>query len=239
MPSRSLNVEAPVLAPSMLKCDFADLAGEVRRLESAGAQVLHWDVMDANFVPNLSYGAMLIKSLRSRTELFFDAHLMIADPAKYLNDYVAAGCDAVTIHIEAVPAPGELLERIRKAGVKAGLALNPQTPVEQVAPHLGQCDLVLVMSVQPGFGGQAFIPDVLQKVQQLRSLVRPGTWISIDGGIGPDTIAEAATAGAQLFVAGSSIFDHNDYQAALRDMESRAAAAWRGAQGRDSAGEAG
>lgn len=223
MPTRTLDVTRPVMAPSMLKCDFANLMGEVRALETAQSQLLHWDVMDGHFVPNLSYGAMVIERVRTQTELFFDAHLMISDPEKYLGDYLKAGCDAITIHIEAVPQPADLLERIRQAGVKAGLALNPATPVSAVEPFLAHCDLVLVMSVNPGFGGQAFMPEVLPKVSQLRQLVRPETWISIDGGIGPKTIAEAAAAGAQLFVAGSSIFDQPDYAAAMRDMEIRAA----------------
>jgi len=210
------------MAPSMLKCDFADLADDVRRLEAAGAAMLHWDVMDGHFVPNLSYGAMLIASLRPRTELFFDAHLMIADPAKYLDDYIDAGCDAITVHIEAVPEPLPLIERIHARGVKAGIAINPKTPVERIRHVVPACDLVLVMSVEPGFGGQQFMPEVLPKVQELRSLVRPGTVISIDGGIGPDTIASAAVAGATWFVAGSSIFDQPDYAAAMRRMESLA-----------------
>lgn len=236
MTSRTLSVESPVMAPSMLKCDFADLVGEVRCLETAGAQLLHWDVMDAHFVPNLSYGAMVIQSVRSRTELFFDAHLMVSDPAKYLDDYVKAGCDAITIHIEAVPEPRALLARIREVGCKAGLALNPQTPVERVLPFLDACDLALVMSVEPGFGGQKFIPDVLSKVRSIRQAAPAATWISIDGGIGPATIAESSAAGVQLFVAGSSIFDQTDYAAAMRDMESRALAQWRPVTGGQSAG---
>jgi ribulose-phosphate 3-epimerase len=222
MPSRPLPAAAPVIAPSMLKCDFADLADEVRRLEAAGAALLHWDVMDGQFVPNLSYGAMLIASVRTRTGLFFDAHLMIADPAKYLDDYLRAGCDAITVHIEAVPKPADLLERIRSAGVKAGLAVNPKTPVDRIRDVLPLCDLVLVMSVEPGFGGQKFMPDVLPKLRELQTLVQPGTVLSIDGGIGPETIAEAAAAGATWFVAGSSIFDQPDYAAAMRQMESLA-----------------
>jgi len=210
------------MAPSMLKCDFADLADEVRRLEAADAAMLHWDVMDGGFVPNLSYGAMVIASVRPRTELFFEAHLMIADPAKYLDDYINAGCDAITFHIEAVPEPQPLIDRIHAQGLKAGIAINPKTPVNSIRGVLSQCDLVLVMSVEPGFGGQKFMPEVLPKVQELRSLVRPGTAISIDGGIGPDTIAEAAAAGATWFVAGSSIFDQPDYAAAMRTMGSLA-----------------
>jgi len=219
MPQRTLDRSAPLIAPSMLKCDFADLDGEISRLEAAGARTLHWDVMDGHFVPNLSYGAMLIASARKRTNLFFDAHLMVAEPGAYLDDFVQAGCDAVTVHVEAVSEPFAILQRIRAAGVLAGVAINPKTPVERIADVLPQCDVVLVMSVEPGFGGQKFLPEVLPKVRQLRGMVSPKTAISIDGGIGPATIQEAARSGANWFVTGSAIFDQSDYAAALREME--------------------
>jgi ribulose-phosphate 3-epimerase len=225
MPQRTLDRNTALIAPSMLKCDFADLNREIALLESAGARSLHWDVMDGHFVPNLSYGALVIESVRGRTKLFFDAHLMVSEPERYLDDYLRAGCDAITVHIEAVPNAVPLLRRIRAAGVWAGLAFNPKTSVEQIAAALPDCDLVLVMSVEPGFGGQKFIADVLPKVQRLRKLVSPETIISIDGGIGPATIASAAEAGATWFVAGSSIFDQLDYAAAMREMERLAAQA--------------
>jgi ribulose-phosphate 3-epimerase len=186
---------------------------------------MHWDVMDGHFVPNLSYGAMVIQRIRERTNAFFDAHLMISDPEKYLDDYLKAGCDALTIHIEAVPQPTELLRQIRSAGRKAGLALNPGTPVAAVEPFLQDCDLVLVMSVEPGFGGQKFMPQVLPKVKQLKALVSNETLLSIDGGIGTDTIAAAAAAGSHVFVAGSAIFDEPDYTSAIRNLERLAASA--------------
>ncbi|MCA9053006.1 MAG: ribulose-phosphate 3-epimerase [Planctomycetaceae bacterium] len=207
----------PVIAPSMLKCDFGNLHREVELLESAGAELLHWDVMDGRFVANLSYGAMVINKVRPRTELVFDAHLMITEPERYVDEYVQAGCDAVTIHIEATQQPGEVLNRLRESGCVAGLAINPDTPVRQVEPLLAQCDLVLVMSVQPGFGGQAFRPEVLSKLRTLRDL-RPDLLLSIDGGIGPKTIDAAAEAGADLFVVGSAIFDRPDYRAAITDL---------------------
>jgi ribulose-phosphate 3-epimerase len=220
--SRSANLEflrrsRPVIAPSMLKCDFGNLHREVELLESAGAQVLHWDVMDGRFVANLSYGAMLIDRVRPRTELLFDAHLMIEEPERYLDEYIRAGCDAITIHVEATPRVGEVLDTIRSHDRLAGLALNPQTPVSRVEPFLAQCDLVLVMSVQPGFGGQKFQPEVLEKVRSLREK-SPELLLSIDGGIGQKTIAAAAEAGADLFVAGSAIFDRPDYREALTEL---------------------
>lgn len=206
------------IAPSMLKCDFGNLLEEVRKLERAGAQVLHWDVMDGHFVPNLSYGAMVIQALRNQTSLFFDAHLMISEPERYLQDFLRAGCQAITIHIEAVPNPQTLLEQIRSSGAKAGLALNPPTPVSAVIPYLSACDLVLVMSVMPGFGGQSFMPEVLPKLQELRALLAPEVILSVDGGVGPATIQKCAQAGAQWFVTGSAIFEQVDYGNAIQHL---------------------
>jgi ribulose-phosphate 3-epimerase len=208
----------PLIAPSMLKCDFGNLAREIALLEAAGAQVLHWDVMDGHFVPNLSYGAVVIERVRELTQLPFDAHLMVSDPARYLDDFLSAGCDAITIHIEAVPEPRPLLERIRNSGAAAGLALNPGTPVAAIEPFLQQCDLVLVMSVEPGFGGQKFQPSSLEKLRLLNSMIGAETLLSIDGGIGPATIGQTAEAGAKVFVAGSAIFDTSDYAEALHAL---------------------
>ena len=220
-----LGPRAPLIAPSMLKCDFGNLHREVEMLEAAGAPILHFDVMDGHFVPNLSYGAMVIAGARPLTDLPFEAHLMISEPDRYVEDYVEAGCQLITFHLEAVPKPVPLLHKIRDAGCLAGLSINPGTPVSAIAEFLPECDNVLVMSVEPGFGGQAFMPQVLEKVTEIRRLASEQTLVSIDGGIGPQTIAESARAGAQLFVVGSAIFDEPDYRAAIEELERRAVAA--------------
>lgn len=208
----------PIIAPSMLKCDYGNLHREVELLESAGAVSLHLDVMDGHFVPNLSYGAPVIKSIRELTDRVLDAHLMISDPAKYLDDFVNAGCDCITIHIEAVSDPAELLQAIRDQDVVSGLAINPGTPVEAIEPFLPLCDLVLVMSVEPGFGGQKFMPETLQKLTRLRELAKTKTTFAMDGGIDLTTIGSAAAAGADICVAGSAIFDTADYSTSMQHL---------------------
>lgn len=213
-----LRSRIPIIAPSMLKCDFGNLHREIELLDRADAAVLHLDVMDGHFVPNLSYGPMVIERLRPMTDAVFDAHLMIAEPERYLNDYIAAGCDAITFHYEAVPDAVPVLERIREADRVAGLAINPATPVEAIEPFLPHCDLVLVMSVEPGFGGQKFIPSALDKLRCLRELTPPETLLSVDGGVGPATIADCSAAGATLFVVGSAIFDEDDYGTAMHEL---------------------
>ena len=170
-----LNSNSPVIAPSMLKCDFGNLHREIELLEDAGAQVLHWDVMDGHFVPNLSYGAMLIERVRSLTSMAFDAHLMISHPEKYIDDYIKAGCNSITIHIEAVPDPGDILKHLNQSGVIPGLAVSPETPLSAVEPYLDQAGLVLIMSVEPGFGGQSFIESSIEKIKQLKSMIPADT----------------------------------------------------------------
>ena len=203
-----------MIAPSMLKCDFGNLQHEAERIDAAGLPLYHLDVMDGHFVPNLSYGAMVIAGLRERTGVPFDAHLMISDPAAFLEDYIKAGCEAITFHIEAVPDPSELLKEIRNRDIVSGLAINPETSFEQAAPYVEYCDLLLVMSVRPGFGGQKFMPEVLPKITAAREAGGPDLLISVDGGVAEPTIARCAAAGADIFVAGSSIFDQSDYETA-------------------------
>ncbi|WP_166820443.1 ribulose-phosphate 3-epimerase [Thalassoroseus pseudoceratinae] len=217
-----LSQATPVIAPSMLKCDFSRLRDEIEALISAGAGLIHWDVMDGNFVPNLSYGAMVIESVREATTIPCEAHLMISDPAKYVDEYLQAGCDVVTFHVEAVEDPLPLLEKIRNADALAGLAFNPSTPVEAIKPYLDSCDLVLVMSVEPGFGGQKFMPSALDKLTELRKILPGGVRLSVDGGIGSGTTGQTANAGADTFVVGSAIFNTNDYSGAIKMLKSEA-----------------
>lgn len=213
---------APVIAPSMLKCDFGNLHREVELLDATDAPVLHWDVMDGHFVPNLSYGAMLIERVRPLTSAFFDAHLMISNPEKYVDDYIKAGCDSITVHIEALPEPQGLLDQLHSAGVVPGLAISPQTPLEKIEPYLASCGLVLVMSVEPGFGGQSFIETSPERIRQLKSMISPETILSVDGGVDPGTIGAAARAGANYFVVGSAIFSQSDYSNAVSELATQA-----------------
>jgi len=221
------SAERPLVTPSLLNCDFARMTEELDALRGAGAVAVHLDVMDGHFVPNLSYGPPVIADWRARTDFPFDTHLMISDPARYLDDFVRAGADVVIVHIEAVPEPISLLRRIRASGCQASLALNPPTPLAAIEPFLDELDAVLVMSVMPGFGGQAFEGAVLEKVRVLRT-ARPSLRISIDGGINPTTAGEATAAGATQLVAGSAVFRNDgNYAAALAEL---AQAARRGSE---------
>jgi len=220
-PSRhltDLRAAPPVVLPSLLLCDFGNLEREVRALEAAGARGLHLDVMDGHFVPNLSYGMPLVAALRKLTDLPLDVHLMIANPEQYLSQFVDAGADLLTIHAEAVDDPRPLLEKIRSLGVGAGLAINPPTTVASIEAALPLCDLVLAMSVMPGFGGQAFDKVVLDKLRDLRTKVPEGVLLEVDGGVNASTIAACGAAGAQLLVAGSAIFRTPDYQQSMADL---------------------
>ncbi len=201
--------KAPVLAPSILAADFADLASDARSAMASGGSLLHLDVMDAHFVPNLSFGPGLCASLRkAMPDVCFDVHLMIEDPASYLEPFQKAGADHISFHIEVLePAEAvRLADRTRKLGCTAGIAINPETPFDRAEPVLGAFDMLLVMSVHPGFGGQAFIPDVLDKVRQGRKKGPDGLIIEIDGGVAPDTGLSCVEAGGDILVAGSALF---------------------------------
>lgn len=217
-----LRTTAPHIAPSLLLCDFANLEREIGRFDDAGVEIFHLDVMDGYFVPNLTYGMPIVQAFRKLTDRLLDAHLMITDPGRYVPQFVEAGADCITIHAEAATEPAKVLEQIRSFGVAAGLAINPETPLSQVADCLDLCDLVLAMSVKPGFGGQKFNPVALEKLRELQNLVGPEVLLEIDGGINEETIAESVDAGAHLLVVGSAIFNHQDYRSRVRHLKSLA-----------------
>lgn len=202
----------------MLLCDFGNLEREVARLEGAQVRGLHLDVMDGEFVPNLSYGLPIVEAFRRLTDLPLDVHLMIANPDRYVEQFFQAGADLITIHIEAAEQPRPTLEKIRDLGAAAGIALNPSTPLAALDGCWDLFDLVLVMSVEPGFGGQAFHPVALEKLAQLRKQVAPETLLAVDGGINRETIGPCASAGAQLHVVGSAIFRHDEYGPVLDEL---------------------
>ena len=201
--------ESLIIAPSILSADFGRLADEVRAAQAAGADWIHVDVMDGRFVPNITLGPIIVKAVRAATTLPIDVHLMIVEPEKYVDDFAKAGADGLTVHVEASPHLHRTLQHIRSLGKKAGVVLNPSTHEDTLRYVLDVADLVLVMSVNPGFGGQAFLPEVLPKVRAIRKMIdasgRP-IHLEIDGGIAPDTVALATEAGARVLVAGSAVF---------------------------------
>ncbi len=219
-PSSSFALSTPGIriAPSMLAADFARLAEHVVEVESAGAEVLHLDVMDGHFVPNISYGAPVIASIRKQSKMFFDAHLMIEEPKRYAEEFVKAGCDHITFHIEVTDEPRAVVKHIRELGVSVGVCLNPTTEIGTIESIIEQVDMVLVMSVWPGFGGQSFITDVLPKVAELRTRLGDHQRLELDGGVDAKTITEAAKAGADTFVAGTAIFGKPDPGAAYAEL---------------------
>ena len=204
-------VARPCLAPSLLAADFSRLGEEIARLENAGVQVLHLDIMDGHFVPNLSFGIPVVEAIRRSARLPLDVHLMLTQPGDYIRPFAQAGADSLTIHIEAVPNPIDLLNRIHDLGVGAGLAVSPQTDIRLVEPYLDYCDLVLNMSVMPGFGGQKFNESTLEKLSWLRDNAPARIWRSVDGGVNETTIARCTQAGATLLVMGTAMLGHSDY----------------------------
>jgi ribulose-phosphate 3-epimerase len=240
-----LQSAAPMIEPSLLACDFAELGQEIRRLEAAGAKMLHLDIMDGHFVPNLSVGVPVVEAVRRSTRLPVDVHLMVSEPARYVRAFREAGADLLTVHIETCgkmgtgaspkagfprfacdgsepvpifPDPRALLSEIRLLGAGAGIALDPPTPISDLDGCLDLCDLVLVMSVMPGFGGQAFEPDALERLRRLRAAVGPNVLLQVDGGINADTIGPCAEAGADLFVTGTALFSQDNYGRFIDEM---------------------
>ena len=219
-----LAAKCPLINPSLLAADFGNLEREIRRVGQAGARILHLDIMDGHFVPNLSIGVPVVEAVRRITELPLDVHLMLSEPQKYVKPFRKAGADIITVHIEVLNDPRPLLDEIRQIGAAAGLSLNPPTPIEKIAPFLRDADLVLTMSVMPGFGGQSFDPAALEKIAYIREHAAPGTLISVDGGINESTIADCARAGANLFVAGTAVFGAIDYTEQMRRLAKAAVA---------------
>jgi ribulose-phosphate 3-epimerase len=216
-----MNADPVRIAPSLLAADFSRLAEEIHRVEEAGADLLHLDIMDGHFVPNISFGIPVIESIREITRLKFDTHLMISNPEKYLEPFKKAGADSLTVHLEVCPEPARIIDAIHTLGMECGLVVNPATPVEGIFPYLQSIQLVLIMSVEPGFGGQSFQPGSLEKISRLRAEIDTlglDLPIQVDGGINPDTAPSVRRAGADLLVAGSAVFRAPDPAAAIRTL---------------------
>jgi ribulose-phosphate 3-epimerase len=220
MPS-STKDPADKIAPSILSADFARLGDEIRAVEEAGADMIHFDVMDGHFVPNLSIGIPVLESVRKVTRLPLDAHLMISEPARYVEAFVKAGADSISVHCEVCPDIPAMAKRIHDLGARASIGINPETDADMVLPFAEHLDMILVMSVHPGFGGQEFIPAALDKLRYIRrELKRRGLTIDleIDGGVKLDNIADVKSAGANVFVSGSGIFGQPDYRKIMGEM---------------------
>ena len=217
----------PVIAPSILSADFANLERDIHDIERSGADWVHVDVMDGMFVPNISIGIPVVKALRPVTSLPLDVHLMIQEPVRYVDQFCDAGADIVTCHVEAATQENILaaIDKIHAKGKKAGVVVKPRTPASAVLPFIDRVEMILVMTVEPGFGGQSFMEDMMPKLRWLREHCRPDTVLQVDGGINRKTIAVAAAAGADCFVAGSAVFGKEDYGteiAALRELAENA-----------------
>ncbi len=211
------------VAPSILSADFGRLAEEVKAVEAAGADCIHVDVMDGRFVPNITIGPVVVQAVKKATTLPLDVHLMIIEPEKYIEDFVKAGAAIVSVHVETCPHLHRTLQQIRSAGAKPSVVLNPSTPLSAIEEVLTEVDQVLLMSVNPGFGGQAFIPSTVEKIRKLRAMLDAKGLakvdIEVDGGIGPDTVKSVVAAGANVLVAGHAVFRSKDYRAAIATLK--------------------
>jgi len=218
---------SPLIAPSILAADFSRLGDEIAAVERAGADWIHVDVMDGHFVPNISIGPAVTRAVRRATSLPLDVHLMIEAPERYIDEFAKAGANTIGVHAETCPHLHRILETIHEAGARASVALNPSTPAAAVSEVLGDVDQILVMTVNPGFGGQKFIESTLAKIRTLRGWIderQLDVTLEVDGGIGPETLPRAARAGADVFVAGTAIFGTSDYREAIEELRRAASA---------------
>ena len=204
------------IVPSILSADFASLADEIRQVAAAGVKMIHLDVMDGHFVPNITIGPPVVAKLRKHSDLFFDTHLMITDPEKYIPDFIKAGADNITFHIEVTKEPERIVDMIHKAGRSASITLNPETPVETIEKVAPMCDMVLVMTVHPGFGGQSFIHEAAKKCIRVREIVGPNIRVEVDGGIDPTNAGIVVSYGADTLVAGNAIFGKPNRAVAIK-----------------------